>query len=268
MSQLAIPLGVPLAAFFENEADSQPILYYPPDTAPRHIYSQGSLEDLSAGFPSRQFEPFLITLEPGAAGQATPIVHTGIEFVFCLLGCLDYFIQGKHYPLVPGASLLFEAHLPHRWANSGSNEAHVLLLLSATESRDPALEKHFEFIIPTHTEKDHHRMKIAFSASQPEFESALNPRFGRCDCFILIDPATGAWESTPNPAVQAPDGAGVSAAQHLADQGAAVIISGHFGPKAATALQAAGIQMITAQAQPIPDLLALYTSEGLGSPEN
>ena len=61
--------------------------------------------------------------------------------VFCLEGTLDYEIDAKSYHLSPGESLLFEAHLPHCWRNTGSQPS-VFLLVFQTEGRDRPVEHH------------------------------------------------------------------------------------------------------------------------------
>jgi predicted Fe-Mo cluster-binding NifX family protein len=85
-------------------------------------------------------------------------------------------------------------------------------------------------------------MKIAITSSGREISSALNPRFGRCECFIIVDTETKEWEAFENPAVGAGGGAGTQAAQFIANQGVEAVISGRFGPNAFTALEAAGLQ--------------------------
>lgn len=85
-------------------------------------------------------------------------------------------------------------------------------------------------------------MKIAVTSSGEQNTSLLNPRFGRCEYFIIIDTETKEWEAVDNPAAQAPGGAGSQAAQFIANQGVESVISGRFGPNAFTALEAAGIQ--------------------------
>jgi len=90
-------------------------------------------------------------------------------------------------------------------------------------------------------------MKIAISASGSTQESAFNPRFGRCDYFLINDTDAGVWEAFPNPAAGARGGAGPQAAQFIANQGVEVVISGRFGPNAFAALDAAGVKAYVAQ---------------------
>lgn len=86
-------------------------------------------------------------------------------------------------------------------------------------------------------------MKILLTASSPDIESSIDPRFGRGANLIVVDTDTLEWQSYPNPGVNASGGAGTQAAQLAANQQVKAVISGDFGPNAYNALQAAGIAM-------------------------
>ncbi len=101
-------------------------------------------------------------------------------------------------------------------------------------------------------------MKIAITATHNKIDQPFNPRFGRADFFILIDSETKEWEALPNPAASAGGGAGPQAVQFIAQKGAEVLISGRYGPKAFTALQAAGIQPYIAETGTISEVLEHY----------
>ena len=106
-------------------------------------FAHGTLSDLGAGFARSGLEPFVVTLEPHAESGDTPIVHTGLEFVFCLEGCISYEGQGDTFNLDPGDSLVFEAHLPHHWFNAGNTPTRSLLILCPSDERDHPHERHF-----------------------------------------------------------------------------------------------------------------------------
>jgi predicted Fe-Mo cluster-binding NifX family protein len=86
-------------------------------------------------------------------------------------------------------------------------------------------------------------MKLLITASAPELEALVNPRFGRADYFIVVDAETLEWQAYPNPGVGATGGAGAQAAQFVAQQGVGAVVSGDFGPNAYLALAAAEIKM-------------------------
>ena len=71
-------------------------------------------------------------------------------------------------------------------------------------------------------------------------------KFGRCPNFVLVDSETLEFKSFSNPAVQMSGGAGPAAVQELARHGAEIAVAGQIGPKAESALAAAGIQFVAA----------------------
>jgi predicted Fe-Mo cluster-binding NifX family protein len=86
-------------------------------------------------------------------------------------------------------------------------------------------------------------MKIILTTTSANIESDIDPRFGRSANLLLVDTDTLEWTVIPNPAVNASGGAGIRAAQLVADQHAQAVISGDFGPNAFEALHTAGISM-------------------------
>ena len=90
-------------------------------------------------------------------------------------------------------------------------------------------------------------MKVAVSANKKDLDAPIDPRFGRCAFFIIVDTEDMSFEAFDNEGVALSGGAGIQAAQFLASKGAEVIITGNLGPNAVTALSAAGIEMVTGQ---------------------
>ncbi len=86
-------------------------------------------------------------------------------------------------------------------------------------------------------------MKIIVTVSTPSVKSELDPRFGRGAYFLVVDTDTLEWQAHPNPGVNIPGGAGIQAAQFVAEQQPDAVISGDFGPHAFDALNAAGVPM-------------------------
>jgi transcriptional regulator with XRE-family HTH domain len=143
LQQLAGAMDIPITAFFEAERPEQKVIHLSAQSRQRATFESGFMEDLGAGTRRRRIEPFVVTLEPHASSGDLPIVHTGHEFVFCLEGRLTYEIEGQEYILEAGDSLLFEAHLPHRWMNSDYSPTRSLLVLCPSDERDRPTERHF-----------------------------------------------------------------------------------------------------------------------------
>lgn len=143
LQQVASALRTPITAFFESQSPPQAIVYQKVGDRQAAAFAHGTLADLGAGFTRSGLEPFVVTLEPKADSGDTPIVHTGLEFVFCLEGRLSYEVNGQTFILEPGDSLLFEAHLPHHWRNIGEIPSNSLLLLCHIDEGDRPDERHF-----------------------------------------------------------------------------------------------------------------------------
>ena len=88
-------------------------------------------------------------------------------------------------------------------------------------------------------------MKIAVSSSSNAgLDSPVDPRFGRCAFFTIIevtDSEVTGVQSLPNSAVTAFHGAGIQATQMVVNSGVNSIITGNLGPNAFYGLQQAGI---------------------------
>ncbi len=128
--KLADALGVPITEFFGPQADKQDILLIKADERTRVPFSRGVWEGLGGERFSGRVEPFILTLESGASSGQHTMVHTGHEFVFCLRGQLEYLVEKQYFHLDAGDSLLFAAHLNHRWRNPGNTVTNALLVLS------------------------------------------------------------------------------------------------------------------------------------------
>ena len=86
-------------------------------------------------------------------------------------------------------------------------------------------------------------MKIAITSTGKNLDSLMDPRFGRAPYIVIASSDGDLLEVIDNAVnVNAMRGAGIQAAKSLADRGVDVLLTGHCGPNAFTALQAAGHQ--------------------------
>ena len=143
LQQVAMALDVPIVAFFETTAPKQRLLHVKAEQRTTAAFTHGTLADLGSGMATHSIEPFVITLEPNMGSGQQPIVHTGHEFVFCLKGRLLYTVEEQSFLLTAGDSLLFEAHLPHRWQNVDLTTTQALLILCPADERDQPTALHF-----------------------------------------------------------------------------------------------------------------------------
>jgi len=101
-------------------------------------------------------------------------------------------------------------------------------------------------------------MKICVSAVANSLDAQLDPRFGRCPYFVIVDDETMQFEAIPNIASGAMGGAGIQAAQTIASKGVKVLITGSIGPNAFQALSAAGIKIMTGAFGTVRDVVEKY----------
>jgi transcriptional regulator with XRE-family HTH domain len=129
--KLADALGVSITAFFGTESEKKQIVFLKSDERAHMPFARGVFEGLGGAQFSGRVEPFVLTLESGASSGPRNIVHSGHEFVFCLRGKLEYFVDKQFFQLEAGDSLLFESKLRHRWKNPGNTVTTALVIISS-----------------------------------------------------------------------------------------------------------------------------------------
>lgn len=100
--------------------------------------------------------------------------------------------------------------------------------------------------------------KIAVTAAESSLDAAVDPRFGRCPYFILVDSKGESFEALKNTNADSGNAAGVQSAQVIAAKGVKVLLTGKCGPKATDALSAVGIQVIQGCSGTARDVIAQY----------
>jgi predicted Fe-Mo cluster-binding NifX family protein len=101
-------------------------------------------------------------------------------------------------------------------------------------------------------------VRIAITATGPTLDAEVDPRFGRCQYFIIVDPETMEFEALENSNAMAGGGAGISTGQMIAGKGVEVVLTGNCGPNAYQVLSAAGLQVITGVSGRIRDAIEEY----------
>lgn len=101
-------------------------------------------------------------------------------------------------------------------------------------------------------------MKICATALSDSLDAQLDPRFGRCQYFVIVESETMKIETIPNVALNAPSGAGIQAAQIMANKEVEVIITGNVGPNAFQALSATGIKIVTGASGTVREVIEKY----------
>ncbi len=106
-------------------------------------------------------------------------------------------------------------------------------------------------------------MKVAVCSTGDKLDSQLDPRFGRCAYFVLVDTDTLDSQAVENPGVMSAQGAGIQAAQLISSLGASAVIAGNLGPNAHQALAAAGIKTYGCTGKTVRDAVDALKSGAL-----
>jgi predicted Fe-Mo cluster-binding NifX family protein len=111
-------------------------------------------------------------------------------------------------------------------------------------------------------------MQICITSQGDNLESKIDPRFGRAAYFIIIDTDNMESESIQNPYIQAGGGAGIQAAQFVANKGVKVVITGNIGPNSFQVLKEAGLSVISGVSGSVKSAIEKYKNGELKSVEN
>jgi transcriptional regulator with XRE-family HTH domain len=142
--KLADALGVSITSFFGTEAEKKQTVFLKANVRPHVSFTRGVFEGLGGEQFVGRIEPFLLTLESNANSGPRSMAHTGHEFVFCLRGELEYQVERQIFQLSAGDSLLFAAHLKHRWKNVGTTVVTALILISCFEEGEQLHAMHWK----------------------------------------------------------------------------------------------------------------------------
>jgi len=110
-------------------------------------------------------------------------------------------------------------------------------------------------------------MKIAVSSAGTNLDSEIDPRFGRCAYFLIVNPDDMTFEAIENESMSLGGGAGIQSGQFIASTGATVLITGNVGPNASRTLNAAGLDVIVGVSGSIREAVERY-KRGELSPTN
>lgn len=179
LQRLAFAMNIPVAAFFETKPTEKQVVFTPARKRPKYSFGNMVMEHLGKDLSKNAVQPFLLTLHPGTKSGQDLIVHTGHEFIHCIKGSITCQIEEKSYLLHRGDSLLFEAHLPHRWENKGEEAARFLLVLIPADLSEDAGGHHFSI----NNLKQEIDMKIAVITDDGK---QISQHFGRAPYYLVL----------------------------------------------------------------------------------
>ena len=114
-------------------------------------------------------------------------------------------------------------------------------------------------------------MRIAFSTNGRDLDSLIDPAFGRCRYFIVVEPVTLSFDVVENPGAEMSSGAGIKAAESLANMDVDKLVTGSVGPNARPILASGGIEVISNLSGSIRDIIVnmgLQTETNPSEPED
>lgn len=147
LEQIAQVLEIPLTWLFEPIDDFRRVIHTQAGNRQELSIDGIRVEDCGQVLRNQPFQPFIVTLPPGRDSGNDLITHSGHEFVYCISGELDYFIDEVDYKLQADDSLFFESDIPHRWKNMGNLPAVYLEIIAPGEKREVPGEEHIRAII-------------------------------------------------------------------------------------------------------------------------
>ncbi len=109
-------------------------------------------------------------------------------------------------------------------------------------------------------------MKICITSQGKDLKSSIDPRFGRCQFFIIIDTDTLEFEAIQNPHIDSTGGVGVQSGQLMAAKSVQAVLTGQVGPNAFKTLEAAGINVITGVDGSVKEALEKFKQNDLTRP--
>ena len=142
--KLAEALGISITSFFGSDSERKQVVFLKGDERTRVAFTRGVFEGLGGEQFVGRVEPFMLTLENSANSGSRAMSHTGHEFVFCLRGVLEYQVERQIFHLEAGDSLLFAAHLKHKWRNPGKNVATAIIIISGFEEGEELHAMHWK----------------------------------------------------------------------------------------------------------------------------
>ena len=106
-------------------------------------------------------------------------------------------------------------------------------------------------------------MNICISSAGNAITSDLDPRFGRCSYFAIIDTDKDTTAIIKNEAENSGGGAGISSGQLMVEKNIEAVITGNVGPNAMNVLKAAGIDIYRGINASVEENLSKFKAGGL-----
>ena len=108
-------------------------------------------------------------------------------------------------------------------------------------------------------------MKVAVSSTGKDLNSQLDPRFGRCGYFMIVETDDMSFEAFANENVGLGGGAGIQSAAFVSSKGVKAVLTGNCGPKAMQAFSAGGLEVFTGHAGTVGEVVERFKQGSMKS---
>ena len=108
-------------------------------------------------------------------------------------------------------------------------------------------------------------MIIVVTSNGTDLDAPASPVFGRCPTYVFVDTETMGVEAIENPAINAPGGAGIQAAQFVIERGAQAVVTGNMGPNAFDVFQSASVPIYLFDGGTVREAVEAFQAGGLES---
>jgi predicted Fe-Mo cluster-binding NifX family protein len=110
-------------------------------------------------------------------------------------------------------------------------------------------------------------MKICITSQSNSLDAEIDPRFGRAAHFLIVNTGNLEYEAIQNPYIQAGGGAGIQAAQLVANKQVKAVITGNIGPNAFQVLKESGLDIIAGVSGSVKSAVERYNNGELKESE-
>jgi predicted Fe-Mo cluster-binding NifX family protein len=102
---------------------------------------------------------------------------------------------------------------------------------------------------------------LFITANGKDLDAEIDPRFGRAQYFLVVQPDTLNFEAFENPNIDAASGVGIQSAQFAVEKNASVVITGRCGPNAERVLSSSGIRIISGATGSVHEAIQKFLKE-------
>jgi predicted Fe-Mo cluster-binding NifX family protein len=101
-------------------------------------------------------------------------------------------------------------------------------------------------------------MKVCVPSFGPTLDSRVQPIFGRCEYFLLVDSDSMEFEVEPNQYASASEEAGIENAKMVAEKGATVVLTAQVGEKTRQALSDARVEVMEVKGRTVREVVEAF----------